>query len=89
MTDRVEEWLAMKKLNIIREFRQQVRALLDSVMAREKMNCFSCRSEATAVCSYCFGSRVGSWLNKRDKNLGLEFARYFREELASPKVALA
>ncbi|MBI4095772.1 MAG: hypothetical protein HY438_02835 [DPANN group archaeon] len=89
MTDRVEDWLAMKKLNVIREFRQQIRALLDSVISREKMNCFSCRSEATAICSYCFGSRVGGWLNKQDKNLGLEFACYFREEIASPKIAFA
>ncbi len=89
MTDRVEEWLAMKKINIIREFRGQVRILLDSVRSREKMSCFSCRSEATAICNYCFGSRVGGWLNKQDKNLGLEFAKYFREELASPRIALA
>ncbi len=78
LTDRIEGWLENKKLSLVKDFRNQVRQVLDSVKKRNKMFCVFCRIETEiSVCPICFTDKVASWLGNKDRALSEEFSKAF------------
>src|SRR3990172_3660896 len=61
-TDKVENWIDKKRVATIKEFRNEIRAFLDTVRRYNKLSCTYCRLESnTSVCQGCYNERVYTW----------------------------
>ena len=78
LTDKVESWLENKKLSLVKDFRNQVRQLLDAVKKRNRMFCVFCRIETEiSICPICFTDKIAAWLNNKDISTAEEFSKQF------------
>src|SRR3989344_2466652 len=73
-TDKVENWIDKKRVATIKEFRNEIRAFLDTVRRYNKLSCTYCRLESnTSVCQGCYNERVYTWLVSKNKTAGKVF----------------
>lgn len=78
-TDKVENWIDKKRVATIKEFRNEIRAFLDTVRRYNKLSCTYCRLESnTSVCQGCYNERVYTWLVSKNKTAGKDFLDAFK-----------
>jgi hypothetical protein len=89
LTDKIEPWIESKRFSLVKNYREEVRKILDKTKYG-KISCKICRGQhEKAICLNCFLSKIYSWLETKNEILAEEFRNYFSAQLRETKLEYA
>jgi len=89
LTDKFEAYIERKKISLVKQYREQVRNILDKTRYG-KISCSNCRGQhEKAICAACFANKLCSWLETKDEALAKQFISDFNFTKVTSKILYA